>query len=187
MVGKRLRKELDSVLKRKQKSSEPESLRRKIKRKRKPLDTSGIELKIPREEGFGNPKAFTKEIMIEAILESRGNLQRTADLLECCRITVHRYVFEYYDLKEVVKNGKSIIRDMAKSNIERAIEAGDIEVSKWYAERICKSEGFSLRQEITGPEGTPLLPEERIKKLTDNEIDLELTNRMKAMLEDKQN
>ena len=54
-----------------------------------------------------------------------------------------------------------------RNNINQALNAGDIDTSKWYAERKAKAE-FSTRQELAAPGGGGLLePDPETKKKID--------------------
>lgn len=73
------------------------------------------------------------------------------------RMTLRRYQEknpEFCERKELLKQ-KLVLK--ARTNIAHKIQEGDIEVSKWYAERKRKAE-FSTRQELTGQDGRNLIP-----------------------------
>lgn len=51
---------------------------------------------------------------------------------------------KFQELKEVLKKRPEM---NAKTNIAKALENGDVDLSKWYLERKCKDE-FSVKQDI---------------------------------------
>lgn len=51
----------------------------------------------------------------------------------------------YRSRKEDLKENPKLL---AKKNIYKALKEGDLETSKWYAERKMKDDGFSTRQEL---------------------------------------
>lgn len=61
---------------------------------------------------------------------------------------------EFTERKEQLKESLKL---RAKLNIAKAITEGDKTLSQWYLERKAKDE-FSPRSEVTGKEGTPLVP-----------------------------
>lgn len=74
------------------------------------------------------------------------------------RMTLHRYQEEnpeFCDRKALLKDSLVL---KARTNIAEKIEKGDLETSKWYVERKKRAE-FSTRQEVTGQDGAPIVPQ----------------------------
>lgn len=81
--------------------------------------------------------------------------------LEACfyagigKTTLYNYQEECPDYVERKEGLKNMVKYRARKNIVQKIEAGDLDTSKWYAERRMK-EDFSLRTELTGADGDAL-------------------------------
>jgi hypothetical protein len=71
-------------------------------------------------------------------------------------------LYEYCKVHPTYTERKQALKDMplyaARKNIVKAINDGDKDMTKWYAERKAKNE-FSTRNEIGGIDGKDLIPE----------------------------
>lgn len=98
----------------------------------------------------GRPSIMTEEVLAkleQAFMD--GHTDEEACLIgEIDHSTLYRYCQQNPDFarkKELLKNNPKI---KARRNILQQINAGDVELSKWYLERKAKDE-FSIKQEVT--------------------------------------
>lgn len=114
----------------------------------------------------GRPTIMTPET-IAKLEEAFAN---GASDLEACfyagigKSTLYNYQVEFPEFLERKEGLKDMIKYRARKNIADKITAGDIDTSRWYAERRLKDE-FSARTEQTGANGMPLIPEKADKEL----------------------
>lgn len=52
---------------------------------------------------------------------------------------------------------RALVKYQAKKNIVEKVMEGDVELSKWFADRLLKDEGYSTRTELSGANGAPLI------------------------------
>lgn len=69
---------------------------------------------------------------------------------------------------------RSLVKYQAKKNITEKVMSGDVEISKWLADRVLKDEGYSTRQEHTGADGMPLIEIVSYKKQQQQALEGEL-------------
>lgn len=103
------------------------------------------------ENKVGRPTVMTEAMISKLeLLFSQGLSDREACLIADISTTaLYDYCTanpEFAERKELLKDNPKI---KAKLNIAEAIEAKDIDMSKWYLERKAKDE-FSTKQEISG-------------------------------------
>jgi len=118
-------------------------------------------------------KAFTKE-QREEILESlRPYLQLGYSRGKACgfivfdETTLSKWVSSDEALSMKLQGWENAVNVKARQNIKNKIDEGDVDESKWWAERKMKGE-FSTRTEQTGADGKDLIPsEEHTKKSQD--------------------
>lgn len=118
----------------------------------------------PRKESslseIGRPSKYTDEI-IKSLVKS---FEDGSTITEACNIAgISRQ--SYYDWMELHNDfsDKILIAQeypdyVAKSLVVSAMKKGDVETGKWWLERRIKSE-FSTRNELTGKDGSQLLPQ----------------------------
>lgn len=103
------------------------------------------------ENKIGRPTVMTKETLEKLeMLFAKGLTDREACLIANINpSTLYLYCQDNPDFSERKELLKDNIRIKAKLNLAEAIEAKDIDNSKWYLERKAKDE-FSTKQEIIG-------------------------------------
>lgn len=106
----------------------------------------------------GRPTIMTDEAL--QILEDAFSVGATD--LEACflakigKSTLYNYQEknpEFVERKEALKN---MTKFKAKKVVSKDIDEGKADTAKWYLERKGKDEGFSSRQEVSGPDGKDL-------------------------------
>lgn len=114
-------------------------------------------------EPVGRPSVFdetTLQKLEEAFSNDATDVQ-ACFLANISPASLYNYQKENPEFLERKKALKGMTAYQAKINIKNKIIDGDVDTSKWYAERKEKNEGFSLRTELTQAEGkefpTPIL------------------------------
>ena len=98
----------------------------------------------------GRPTVMTKDVLAKLeMLFAKGLTDREACLIaDISPSSLYDYCLEHPDFAEQKELLKDKPKIAAKLNIAEAIEAKDIDMSKWYLERKAKDE-FSTKQEIS--------------------------------------
>jgi len=106
----------------------------------------------------GRPTVMTDEtlrILEDAFSNGASDIE-ACFLAEISKSTLYKYQEEnpeYIDRKEALKD---MIKFQAKKVVANAIKKGDKQQANCWLERKAKNEGFSARQELTGPDGKEL-------------------------------
>lgn len=110
----------------------------------------------------GRPTVFDEMTLqkLEAAFANDATDLQACFLAKISKSSLYNYQKEHPEFLERKKALKAMTAYKAKLNIKTKIEEGDIDTSKWYAERKEKKE-FSTRQEHGGIDGkelpTPIL------------------------------
>lgn len=106
----------------------------------------------------GPPKKLDHE-RVKAALESVGGIMTAAaQKLHVDRSTVYRFLDEHPDLKTFRAEIEEQTKDLAEGQIFSAIQKGEMDTVRWYADRKMRDRGYGHRSEHTGKNGTPLIP-----------------------------
>ena len=94
--------------------------------------------------------------MAEAITEAKGIKADAAALLGVHWQTVHRYIKKYPTCRTAYDEAIQAVSDIARGNVVKAIEGGDVAESKWWLTK--KDEDFKDVQvnRHEGPDGGPV-------------------------------
>ena len=87
-------------------------------------------------------KRRTDTEIAEALVATRGIISATAQRLGYSREAVRLRVAQSDELQRIHKEQVSIINDVAKSNVLRAINEQDVQASQWWLSRMARHEGF---------------------------------------------
>lgn len=106
---------------------------------------------------IGRPPAMDEDTLriLEGAFADGATDELACFLAQISPSTLYLYQSEHPEFSERKKYLKDQTKFQAKKNIRNAIENGDLDTSKWYAERKMKDE-FSQRQEMTGADGERL-------------------------------
>ena len=106
----------------------------------------------------GRPKAMTEEALskIEEAFSNGATDLEACFLANISKDTLYRYQNDHPEFSERKQALKDMIKFQAKKVVANAIKRGDKQQANWWLERKAKNEGFSSRQEITGPDGKEL-------------------------------
>jgi hypothetical protein len=116
----------------------------------------------------GRPTVMTPETVqiLEAAFSEGASDVEACFLANISKQTLYSYQEkhpEFVDRKEALKE---MVKFQAKKVIKKAIDRGDIDTAKWYAERKIKEE-FSTRNELTGKNGEDLKTQPILVKFMD--------------------
>lgn len=122
-------------------------------------------------DGKNEKEVITK---LEYVWGMGGSDAEAAFFVETSNASLSRYLREHPEIKERKEALKNKPVLLARKNIVKSLEIGDLDTSKWYLERKKKDE-FSHRNELTGKDGNLIetknpnigqLSIEELKKLT---------------------
>ena len=99
-------------------------------------------------------KLTTKKIL-DAVKHSAGIKSEIAKKLGVHRHTIDRYQKKYPTVRQAIEEEENNILDAAENNIFKAINAGDIDVSKWFLSRRGKKRGYSDKLDIEKDHNEP--------------------------------
>lgn len=99
---------------------------------------------------------LTQEEIIDALVEKRGLIAQTAELLQCSFQGLKRRIFEDPEIFDVYTWLREYITDIAEEGLVEAVAARRPWAIKMRLERIGKDRGYSDRLELTGREGEDL-------------------------------
>ncbi|MGR3219495.1 MAG: helix-turn-helix domain-containing protein [Candidatus Anammoxibacter sp.] len=128
---------------------------------------------------------FTKEKVANALEKSKGFQSYAANLLKCTPRTIYNYMQKYPELQEVLNDALEERIDVAETKLDEAINKGEPWSIAFFLKTRAKHRGYVERQEVTGKDGTPLSFADKVKKLSDDEVKIEVANRLKNLFESK--
>lgn len=105
----------------------------------------------------GRPTVMTEETLnkLEQVFSLGGSDKEACLMAGISTQALYNYQKEHPEYVERKEQLKDLPKYKARKNIIEAIDANNIQVSQWYAERKIKDE-FSLRTETTGKDGNDL-------------------------------
>lgn len=107
--------------------------------------------------GNGYNGRYTAQQFIDAIPGTGGIVSDIAERVGCTWHTAKKYIEEYVTVCEAWEAERNRIGDIAENNIIEAIKDGDLSMSKWWKQVMDPDFMPKQRQEISGPEGGPLV------------------------------
>lgn len=101
-------------------------------------------------------KKVGKTDLRRALEEHGGIISRVADAYSVTRQTVYNWI-EHYELHDKVQAARKGLFDLAVDNVAKAVQEGDLEMSRFVLTHMPTTARWSSRSEITGKDGTPLV------------------------------
>ena len=89
---------------------------------------------------------YSAQQFINAIPGTGGIISAIADRVGCDWHTARRYIDRYSTVRQVFKNERHKVTDKARHNIIKAIQEGDIKLSKWWLQVL--DDEFAPRQKV---------------------------------------
>ena len=108
------------------------------------------------QNGNGYNGKYTAQQFIDAIPNTGGIVSAIAANVGCAWNTAKKYIDEYATVRTAWENERQRIKDRAKHNIIREVEAGDVQTSKWFLTMTDEEFMPKQHQTITGPDNEPL-------------------------------
>jgi hypothetical protein len=99
---------------------------------------------------------FTVTQFIKAIPGTGGIISVIAKTVNCDWHTAKKYIEEHPTVKQAWTNERNQITDRAKHNILKAINDGDLQLSKWWLSVMDEEFIEKQRHELTSKDGDPL-------------------------------
>lgn len=91
----------------------------------------------------------------EALKAHGGIVAQVAESFDVSRQTVYNWIKEY-GLRDEMEFARDTMFDIAERNVYLAVQAGDLDMSKFVLTHMPSSTRWSNRQELTGANGSPL-------------------------------
>lgn len=98
------------------------------------------------------------EEIARLILECRGNMAAVCRAIGCARNTLRQYIEANPELLVVLGDARETILDEAEDVLAQRALAGETSELIFLLKTRGGSRGYTFRQEITGADGSPLMP-----------------------------
>lgn len=105
-----------------------------------------------------NHEKFTLDQILEAIKGTRGIKSAVARNLGCEWPTVNNYAKRYATVREALETERETLIDTAELQLVKLVNSGDWDAVKYTLKTIGRKRGYVERTELTGEDGTPLIP-----------------------------
>lgn len=91
---------------------------------------------------------ISKDMIIEALVKTRGNISRAADKIGCNRHTLHTRINEDKDIKQVVDNCRERFLDDLEDVFQNKALAGDTVSGLFLLKTIGKKRGYDQDRDV---------------------------------------
>lgn len=95
--------------------------------------------------GGKNKKRFSNAQIIAALIEHDGVIPRAAEKLKTSPQAITQRIDRSTEIQEAIAQMETDLKATVRGNIARAIKAGDSGMSRWYAERKMRDEGYGTQ------------------------------------------
>ena len=119
-------------------------------------------------EPRGRPVKLTKSSLERALRANGGIQTKAAASLGVPRMTVHRALIRWPELRDVIIEAREELLDDAEDGLRELVAARNVASIIFTLKTIGKSRGYSERHEVTGPGGGPLAVD--VTKLSDDDL-----------------
>ncbi len=96
---------------------------------------------------------ITDKQIEHAIKQTAGNVSQAAKALQVSRTTVHKRIAKSEKLREVLRDTREELIDIAESALRREVLDGNITAIIFTLKTQGKARGYVERQEVTGADG----------------------------------
>ncbi len=87
-------------------------------------------------------KGYTKQQVLEAIVQSRGIVSHVARRLGCAWSTARIYIDKWEETKQALENEREELYDELELKLLELAKAGDFGAIKWYLSRMGRHRGW---------------------------------------------
>jgi hypothetical protein len=101
--------------------------------------------------------ALTKEQIANALERKAGNVTEAAKALKVTRQALHLHIKDDEDLQTIVTQARESLVDIAESSLLKQIKEGNTAAIIFTLKTQGKARGYVERQEISGPDGGPIV------------------------------
>ena len=89
-----------------------------------------------------------KESLLEAVQGSRGIISRVSESLGVSWATARKWIDEDKDIKSALEDERDCLLDRAEENILKAVDEGDLQISKWVLATLGRFRGFNDKAKL---------------------------------------
>lgn len=100
---------------------------------------------------------LTKEQIADALEKKAGNVTQAAKALKVTRQALHWHIKDDEELQAIVIDARESLVDMAESEARKQIMEGNTAIIIFTLKTLGKARGYVERQEISGPDGGPVV------------------------------
>jgi hypothetical protein len=100
---------------------------------------------------------LSRDTIIAALRATGGGVYLAARKLNCAPSNVYKRIAKDPKLREAHEAIRNEMIDLAEAGLRRAVKKGDVTAMIWVTKTIGKGRGYTERQELTGPDGEPLV------------------------------
>lgn len=119
---------------------------------------------------------LTVEQIANALTKKAGNITQTAKALGVTREAIHKRVKADEELQAIVTDAREALTDVAESALLKQVKLGNIAAIIFTLKTQGKARGYVERQEISGPDGGPIVVKGYVS-ITPDDWDKDTTNR----------
>lgn len=105
------------------------------------------------ENGNGR---YTAAQFIDAIPGTGGIITSIAKKVGCTWNTAKKYITNHPTVAQAYSNEENSVLDMAEVEMIKAMQDGELSALKFYLKTKGKKRGYVERQEVSGPDATPV-------------------------------
>jgi transposase-like protein len=87
-------------------------------------------------------KRYTKQQVLEAIVQSRGIVSHVARRLGCAWSTARIYIDKWEETKQALENEREVLLDDLECKLLEMATAGDLGAIKWYLSHMGRHRGW---------------------------------------------
>jgi hypothetical protein len=102
---------------------------------------------------------YSAQLFINAIPGTGGIISAIADKVNCDWHTARRYIDSYPTVNQAWQAERNKVTDKARHNIIKAVQDGDLQLSKWWLQVMDDEFVPREKRELTGADGGPVVIE----------------------------
>lgn len=106
---------------------------------------------------MGNKPAYSAEMMIQALRDTKGMVYLAADRIGCAVNTVYNYIDRYPTVKAAFEEASGRMLDEGETKLYEHVINGDAWAVCFLLRTKGKHRGYVERQEVTGPDGKDIV------------------------------
>ena len=100
---------------------------------------------------------LSRETIIAALRACGGGVYLAARKLNCTPTNIYKRIAKDPKIREAHDAIRNEMVDLAEAGLRKAVRKGDVTAMIWVTKTLGKGRGYTERQELTGPDGEPLV------------------------------